>query len=379
MQTSLIRTYLCTNVRIGEVTDFAEDESFFISTTLCEVCNFAHEKAQQMKSIFKCIDAHTCGNPVRLVIEGAPDLQGEDMLAKRQDFLDRFDWVRRGLMFEPRGHAMMSGGILYPPKDPANDAGVLFIETSGCLPMCGHGTIGIVTIAIEEGLIQPKTPGVLRLETPAGLITISYVQDDKKVRSVKLINVPSFLHSENLCVECDNLGMLTVDVAYGGNFYAIVDPQENFPGIEAFQAADLIRWGAGMRSRLNAAYQFIHPEDPRIHGLSHILWTGKPLAPSSTARNAVFYADQAIDRSPCGTGTSARMAQWYAKGLLKPGEDFIHESIIGSIFHGRIESTTICGEYPAIIPSIEGWARVTGYNTIIIDDEDPYAHGFVVD
>jgi 4-hydroxyproline epimerase len=190
--------------------------------------------------------------------------------------------------------------------------------------------------------------------------------------------VPSFLHSENFAVECDDLGTLSVDIAYGGNFYAIIDAQKHYSGLEAYRAADLIRWSPGIRSRLNANYEFVHPLDQRIRGLTHVLWAGKPLSPDSTARNAVFYGDQAIDRSPCGTGTSARMAQWHAKGLLKPGDDFIHESIIGSIFKGRIEAITTCGDYPAIIPSIEGWARITGYNTIIIDDEDPYAHGFSV-
>jgi 4-hydroxyproline epimerase len=315
---------------------------------------------------------------VRLVIDGGPVLQGEDMPSRRQDFIARYDWIRTGLMFEPRGHAMMSGGILYPPKDPANDTAVLYIETSGCLPMCGHGTIGIVTIAIEEGLIQPKSPGVLRLETPAGLVRISYVQDGNKVKSVRLINVPAFLHSQGLTVECDDLGALTVDVAYGGNFYAIIDQQKHFEGIDAYNALDLIRWSPGIRKRLNAAYEFVHPEDARIRGLSHVLWAGQPRETGSTARNAVFYGAQAIDRSPCGTGTSARMAQWYAKGLLAPGEDFIHESIIGSIFKGKIEEVTQCGPYQAIIPSVEGWARITGYNTIIIDDDDPYAYGFVV-
>jgi 4-hydroxyproline epimerase len=154
--------------------------------------------------------------------------------------------------------------------------------------------------------------------------------------------------------------------------------QKNFIGIEEYRAADLIRWSPALRKQLNAQHTFVHPEDPTINGLSHLLWAGKPLSETSTARNAVFYGEQAIDRSPCGTGTSARMAQWHAKGLLKPGEDFVHESIIGSIFRGRIESVTTCGSFPAIVPSVEGWARITGYNTIIIDDEDPYAHGFSV-
>lgn len=331
-----------------------------------------------MKKTFFCIDAHTCGNPVRVVAGGGPLLQGANMSERRQHFLREFDWIRKGLMFEPRGHDMMSGSILYPPVDPANDMGVLFIETSGCLPMCGHGTIGTVTIAIEEGLIVPKVPGVLRLEVPAGLVTVEYKQTGKKVNSVKIRNIKSYLAAENLPVECPELGELKVDVSYGGNFYAIVDVQENFPGLEKYSADQLIAWSRVMRKNINAKYTFVHPENPTINGCSHILWAGQPIDPTSTARNAVFYGDKAIDRSPCGTGTSARLAQWYAKGKLKKGQDFIHESIIGSKFIGRIEEETELDGKPAIVPSIEGWAFVTGYNTIIIDDDDPYAHGFQV-
>ena len=282
-------------------------------------------------------------------------------------------------MFEPRGHDMMSGSILYPPVDPTNDIGVLFIETSGCLPMCGHGTIGTVTIMLEEGLVQPKVPGQLRLETPAGLVEVSYREEQGKIKSVKLVNIPSFLYWENLSVDCPDLGELRVDVAYGGNFYAIVDPQENFTGIQDYTAGDLIRWSPVIRERLNEDYEFQHPEYEHINGLSHLLWTGDTLSDNADARNAVFYGDKAIDRSPCGTGTSARMAQWAAKGKLKEGDTFVHESFIGSQFIGRVEGETKCGEFDAIIPSIEGWAKITGYNTIIIDEEDdPYAHGFQV-
>jgi 4-hydroxyproline epimerase len=332
-----------------------------------------------MKKTFFCIDAHTCGNPVRLVAGGGPLLQGGSMSERRQHFLKEYDWIRKGLMFEPRGHDMMSGSILYPPHNPENDVAVLFIETSGCLPMCGHGTIGTITIAIEEGLLQPKTPGVVRMEAPAGLVFINYQQEGKKVKSVKLTNVPAFLAAENLAVECPELGMLTVDVSYGGNFYAIVDVQEAFPGLEHFPVDKLIAWSREMRKRINAAYEFVHPDDPTINGCSHILWTGQVVDKTSTARNAVFYGDKAIDRSPCGTGTSARMAQWYAKGKLKKGDEFIHESIIGSKFVGRIEEELTVDGKPAIRPSIEGWARIYGYNTITIDPEDdPYAYGFQV-
>ncbi|MEN2281777.1 4-hydroxyproline epimerase [Algoriphagus sp. SE2] len=327
---------------------------------------------------FSCIDAHTCGNPVRVVSGGVPFLEGNSMLERRHFFLKNYDWIRTGLMFEPRGHDMMSGSMLFPPHNPENDVAVLFIETSGCLAMCGHGTIGTVTVAIEEGLIYPKTPGQLRLETPAGLVLVAYKQEGKKVKSVKLTNVKSFLAEEGLEIESDELGKLVVDVAYGGNFYCIVDPQENFPGLEHFKAEQLISMARSLRKKMNAKYQFVHPEHDKIRGLSHILWTGKTLDPTSTARNAVFYGDKAIDRSPCGTGTSARLAQWYAKGLLKPGEDFIHESFIGSKFIGRIEEVTEIAGKPAIVPSIEGWAKVYGYNTIILDDDDPYVHGFQV-
>jgi 4-hydroxyproline epimerase len=274
---------------------------------------------------------------------------------------------------------MMSGSILYPPSDPANDIGVLFIETSGCLPMCGHGTIGTVTIAIEQGLVIPKKPGFLNLETPAGLVKVEYKQEGKKVKSVKIRNVKAYLAAENISATCPDLGELTLDVSYGGNFYAIVDPQKNFPGLEHYTADQLISWSRALRKDINSKHQFVHPENPTISGCSHILWAGRTVDPKATARNAVFYGDKAIDRSPCGTGTSARMAQWHAKGKLKPREDFIHESIIGSKFIGRIEEVTELNGMPAIIPSVEGWAKVYGFNTITIDpDDDPYAHGFQV-
>lgn len=331
-----------------------------------------------MRKTFFCIDAHTCGNPVRLVAGGGPLLKGETMMKKRLHFLKEFDWIRKGLMFEPRGHDMMSGSILYPPSDPQNDTGVLFIETSGCLPMCGHGTIGTVTIAIEEGLVIPKVPGRLRLETPAGLVLVEYEQKGQKVTSVKLTNVKSFLIDKKFSVDCPGLGELDFDIAYGGNFYAIIDPQKNFSGIQDFTASQLISMSGECRKRINEKYTIVHPENENIKGVSHILWTGDTIDKNSTARNAVFYGDKAIDRSPCGTGTSARMAQWHAKGKLKKGDQFVHESFIGSTFIGTIEEETEIGGTPAIVPGIRGWAKVYGYNTIIIDDDDPYAFGFQV-
>lgn len=331
-----------------------------------------------MESTFQCIDAHTCGNPVRVIKEGGPELVGSTMSERRQHFLAEYDWIRTGLMFEPRGHDVMSGSIVYPPIDPVNDVAILFIETSGCLPMCGHGTIGTVTVILEQGMVAPKVPGVLRLEVPAGIVIAHYQKTGNKIDWVRIVNVASYLDQTGLTVDAPGLGELTVDVAYGGNFYAIVDPQESFTDMNQMSGGDIIQLSPILRKRLNEKYTFEHPLDPTINKLSHIQWTGAPTKPQATARNAVFYGDKAIDRSPCGTGTSARMAQWVAQGKLDVGDEFVHESIIGSLFRGRVEERTTVGAKNGIIPSIAGWAKVTGFNTIIIDDGDPYAHGFSV-
>jgi 4-hydroxyproline epimerase len=328
---------------------------------------------------FFCIDGHTCGNPVRVVTGGSiPALEGVTVFERRQHFLSQHDWIRTGLMFEPRGHDMMSGSILYPPTRDDCDVGILFIETSGCLPMCGHGTIGTVTIALENGLVHPKVPGLLRLDTPAGVVEARYAENGPFVDSVRITNVPSFLYGEDYEVEVEGLGRITVDVAYGGNFYAIVEQQALYSDLADVNPSDIQRWSPKLRQAFNAAYEIAHPENPAINRLTHVLWTGKPQTPNGTARNAVFYGDKAIDRSPCGTGTSARMAHLAAKGGLAEGDEFVHESIIFSTFTGRIEGRTKVGNHEAIIPSIEGWARVTGLNTITIDDRDPFAHGFQV-
>ncbi|HSA80049.1 MAG TPA: 4-hydroxyproline epimerase [Geminicoccaceae bacterium] len=327
-------------------------------------------------STFFCIDGHTCGNPVRLVAGGGPLLHGSSMSARRQDFLARHDWIRTALMFEPRGHDVMSGAILYPPCRDDCDIGVLYIEVSGCLPMCGHGTIGTVTFALEQGLVSPRTEGLLRLDTPAGLVFAAYERMGRFVERVRLTNVASYLALPEVRVDCPELGELVVDIAYGGNFYAIVEPQPNYAGLDALSAGDIQRLSPEVRRRLNERVEVAHPDDPTIRGVSHIQWTGPARDPKAHARNAVFYGASAIDRSPCGTGTSARMAQLAARGRLAVGDDFVHESIIGSLFEGRIEAEAKVGEHPAVVPSVAGWARLTGLNTIFVDERDPYAHGF---
>ncbi|HUB49513.1 MAG TPA: 4-hydroxyproline epimerase [Acetobacteraceae bacterium] len=325
---------------------------------------------------FFCVDAHTCGNPVRVVVGGAPILPNVPMSEKREIFLRDHDWVRRALMFEPRGHDVMSGSILYSSSRDDCDVGVLYIEVSGCLPMCGHGTIGTVTVAIEEGLVVPREPGRLVIEAPAGRVAIEYEQNGQFVEQVRLFNVASYLHARDVDLDIPGLGALRIDLAYGGNYYAIVEPQDSWHGLDSMSAGDIVRLSPIIRRAAQDRLAPVHPADPRIHGVSHVMWCDRPRDARAHARNAVFYGDKAIDRSPCGTGSSARMAQLVARNKLAIGQEFVHESIIGTLFDCRVESAAQVGNFPAIMPSVAGWARVTGHNTIYVDSRDPLAHGF---
>jgi len=327
---------------------------------------------------FFCIDGHTAGNPVRLVTGGAPLLKGGSMSERRQDFTARFDWIRQSLMFEPRGHDMMSGGFLYAPFLAESDAAILFMETSGCLPMCGHGTIGMLTFALEHGLIEPRAEGRLQVEVPAGLLQIRYGRSGHKVDWVRLRNVPSFVAATGVEVDIDGFGPLAVDIAYGGNFYAIVEPQGAYRGLDDMGADRLIAVSRALRSALRKTIEPVHPLDPSIRGVSHVLWADAPKGEGADGRNAVFYGEKAIDRSPCGTGTSARLAHLHSQGRLKVGDRFVHESYIGSRFIGRVDAETTVGDKQAIFPSIEGSAWATGFNQIWVDEEDPFWRGFTV-
>jgi 4-hydroxyproline epimerase len=331
-----------------------------------------------MRHSFFCIDGHTAGNPVRLIVGGAPLLKGASMGERRQDFLERFDWIRTSLCFEPRGHDMMSGGFLYPPTRDDADCGILFVETSGCLPMCGHGTIGIVTFGLEHGLITPRQPGRLRIEVPAGVVDITYSVIADRVSSVRIRNIPSYVAARAIDIEIPDFGRLSVDVAYGGNFYAIVEPQGPYTGLDQLGAARIIEMSRRIRELIREIYEPVHPLDPTIRGVSHVMWTDAPTHEDADGRNAVFYGERAIDRSPCGTGTSARLAHLAATGRLNVGDSFVHESFIGSRFVGRIEEQTTLAGHPAIIPSIEGAAIATAFNTIWIDRSDPFWAGFSV-
>ena len=331
-----------------------------------------------MRHTFLCLDGHTCGNPVRVITGAVPDLVGETMAQRRLDFIARHDWIRTALMFEPRGHDMMSGSILYPPISETADAAILFVETSGCLPMCGHGTIGTITMALENGYIRPRDPRRVVLDAPAGQICAEIDWDGDHVTGVRIFNVPSFLDQAEAKLQVDGLGELVVDIAYGGNFYIIIEPQKHFPGLDEVGVDWLLSRSFKVREAASEQLRCQHPDNPDIGGFHHVLWADRPRTAGAHARNAVFYGKRAIDRSPCGTGTSARMAQLAARGELGPGDDFVHESIIGSLFQGRVESTTRVGALDAIVPSVRGWAVQTGVNTIFVDDRDPFKHGFVV-
>jgi len=279
-------------------------------------------------------------------------------------------------MFEPRGHDVMSGSILYPSTRADCDIGVLFIEVSGCLPMCGHGTIGTVTMALEHGLATPRSDDRLMLDTPAGPVAAAFERDGPLVDKVRITNVASYLACEGLRIEVPELGELVVDVAYGGNYYAIVELQANYRGIDALGVGGIQRLSPMVRDAVRKQFEPVHPADAAIRSVSHVMWTDKPRDPRAHGRNAVFYGDKAIDRSPCGTGTSARMAQLAAKGRLNRGDDYVHESIIGTLFDGRVEAAAQVGNYPAIVPSIAGWARSHGLNTIFVNERDPLRGGF---
>jgi len=330
-----------------------------------------------MQYQFKTIEGHTEGMPVRMVIEGAPELCGKTMSERREQFIAEYDWIRRALMLEPRGHAHMSGTLFYPPLSEDADFSLVFAETSGCLPMCGHATIGSITFALEQGLIKPKQEGKITVDVPAGKVTARYQKQGNKIHSVRFTNVPSFLLAKDLKIEFKPLGELSFDIAYGGNFYPIIEAQENYPGCEHFTPAQLLDYGWQLQQQINQEFSIVHPENPSIAGVKHCMWAGKPLQADANGRSVVIAGSELIDRSPCGTGTSARVAQRFFKGLLEKNGEFKHESLIGSYFIGRVEELSILQDgTEAIRPSVQGRAFITGESTIRVNKNEPYWNGF---
>jgi proline racemase len=325
---------------------------------------------------FAAVDSHTEGMPTRVITGGVAALPGATMLERKLWFEENMDDVRLLLMREPRGHAAMSGAILQPPTRPDADWGVLFIEVSGLLPMCGHGTIGVATVLVETGMVEVTEPEtVVRLDTPAGLVVVRVAVRDGRALSVTLRNVPSFLAARDRVVEVDGWGTIPYDMAFGGNFYAIVDAARAGVTVDSAESDALIACGAAIMDAIDAVERPVHPEDPRISGCHHVVLYENGVD-GAHARAATSIHPGWLDRSPCGTGTSARLAQLHARGELAVGEDFVNESVLGTRFTGRIVEETVVAGVPAIVPEITGRAWITGMGQYLLADDDPFPAGF---
>ncbi|MGH3360173.1 MAG: proline racemase family protein [Nocardioidaceae bacterium] len=328
--------------------------------------------------IFHAVDSHTEGMPTRVITGGVGTVPGATMAERRQWFIENADDIRKLLMYEPRGHSAMSGAILQPPTHPDADYGVLFIEVSGLLPMCGHGTIGVATVLVETGMVPVVEPvTTVRLDTPAGLVVAEVAVEDGAARSVTIRNVPSFSLALDQQVTVPGLGVVDYDIAFGGNFYAIVDLESIGLPFERDAKDRLMRAGLDIMAAINDQALPRHPERDDIVGCHHVYLK----APGSTARHsrhAMAIHPGWFDRSPCGTGTSARMAQLHARGELPLGQDFLNESYIGSTFTGRLVEETTVGGSPAVVPTVNGRAWLTATAQYLLDPSDPFPAGFLL-
>ncbi|HEY3364043.1 MAG TPA: proline racemase family protein [Symbiobacteriaceae bacterium] len=329
--------------------------------------------------LISTIDSHTGGNPTRTIIGGAVRLAGRTMSEKMLDMKQNYDWLRQVLMYEPRGHEVMSGCVLTEPCDPTADLGVVFIETGGYLPMCGHDTIGLCTAAVEAGLVRVTEPiTAFTLDTPAGLVRVNVTVRDGKAIGVTFRNVPSFLQFPDLRVQVPGFGTVTVDVAYGGNYYCITNAEALGLELTRENGSRLIRTGVAIREAVNRTVAVQHPEAPFIRGATHVEFYGPPTHPEAHQKNVVIIPPGGIDRSPCGTGTAAKVATLVAKGQLKLGEEFVHESIVGSIFRARAVEKAHVGDLPAVVSEITGQAWITGFHQFVLDPADEIKNGFLL-
>jgi proline racemase len=324
------------------------------------------------------VDSHTEGMPTRVITGGVGVVPGKTMAERREYFIEHLDDLRSLLMNEPRGHAAMSGAILQPPTRPDADWGVLYIEVSGLLPMCGHGTIGVATVLVETGMVRVTEPvTTVRLDTPAGLVLAEVAVSGGRAERVTLQNVPAYAHELDATVEVKDLGTVTFDMAYGGNFYAILPLEQLGISFDRTEKDRILQAGLDIMAAINETAPPVHPEDPSIRGCKHVQFTA-PGQDGSDSRNAMAIHPGWFDRSPCGTGTCARMAQLHARGALGIDEDFINESFIGTRFTGRLLSETSVGGRPAVVPSVSGRAWITGMGQYLLDPDDPFPAGFAL-
>lgn len=331
------------------------------------------------RHIFHAVDSHTEGMPTRVITGGIGTLPGATMAERRTHFMAHRDAVRTLLMYEPRGHAAMSGAVLQPPTRPDADFGVLFMEVSGCLPMCGHGTIGVATVLVETGMVSVTEPvTTVRLDTPAGLVTVDVRVEAGAATSVTLTNVPAFSAGLGLTAKVPGHGTVPYDLAYGGNFCAMVRLEDLGLPFDRSRRDELLAAGLALMEEVNVSGDRpVHPLDPAIHGLKHV----QLIAPGSDAvrsRHAMAIHPGWFDRSPCGTGTSARMAQLHARGELSLDQDFVNESFIGTRFTGRLVGETTVGTLPAVVPTVTGRAWITGTAQYFLDPADPFPEGFLL-
>ncbi|MER6050830.1 proline racemase family protein [Streptomyces sp. NPDC001793] len=331
------------------------------------------------RHVFHAVDSHTEGMPTRVITGGVGVIPGTTMAERRTYFIKHMDHLRTLLMYEPRGHAAMSGAILQPPTRPDADYGVLYIEVSGLLPMCGHGTIGVATVLVETGMVPVAEPvTTVRLDTPAGLVSVDVRVADGAATSVTLTNVPAFCAALDRRVEVPGHGTVTHDLAFGGNFYAFVELDALGLPFDRARKDDLLAAGLAVMDAINASPERpVHPERPEIAGVKHVYLTA-PGSDAHRSRHAMAIHPGWFDRSPCGTGTSARMAQLHARGQLPLGRDFVNESFIGTRFTGRLIEETTVGALPAVVPTVTGRAWITGTAQYFLDPDDPFPGGFLL-
>ena len=328
------------------------------------------------RRMFHAVDSHTEGMPTRVIVGGVGTIPGETMFDRRRYFMAHLDGIRKALMYEPRGHSAMSGAILQPPSRPDADWGVVFIEVSGCLPMCGHGTMGVATVLVETGMVEVTEPVTrVRLDTPAGLVVAEVTVRDGVAESVSLVNVPAFTTGLDQTVTVDGIGQVSYDMAYGGNFYAILGlDQAGIPFDRANQDR-ILSAGLAVMAAINEQNEPVHPGNQEIRGCHHVQFLA-PDANAKHSRHAMAIYPGWFDRSPCGTGTSARLAQLHTRGEIAVGDELVNESFIGSRFYGRILEETEIQGVPAVIPQITGRAWITGTAQYVIDPSDPFPEGF---
>ncbi len=325
------------------------------------------------------IDSHTMGEPTRVVVGGVPNIPGRTLPEKKAYLEENLDYLRRAIMHEPRGHNDMFGSILVQPVSDEADIGIIFMDGGGYLNMCGHGTIGASTIAVESGMVPKVEPFTeLTLEAPAGLIRVKAAIENGKVKEVSFRNVPAFLYKEDVKINVPEIGEITLDISFGGSFFAIVDAKQLGIKIIPENATKLKDIGLKIRDIVNKEVEIQHPTLEHIKTVDLVEIYDEPTNPEATLKNVVIFGEGQVDRSPCGTGTSAKMATLFAKGKLKEGQPFVYESIIGTMFKGRVVGTTKVGDFDAVIPEITGSAYITGFNTFVIDDDDPMKFGFTL-